>query len=448
MVLPLSGMKTPISNWGQYPILDAEFVTPSSPEELRANSFVQKPLIARGMGRCYGDSALSAHIVSTQHWNKYIAFDEQTGELVCEAGLSFDDIIRTFLPRGFFLPVTPGTKFISVGGAIASDIHGKNHHSEGTFSNHLNWFDLLLANRETKRCSKTENADLFWATCGGMGLTGIITRVSFTLKKVETAYIRQTSIRARNLDQLLDLFEETAHYTYSVAWIDCLSRGKSLGRSVLLLGEHAVLDELNTKQKQHPLLVHKDPKLFVPFNFPGFVLNTLSVKAFNFLYYHKAPSGTKVSTVHYEPYYYPLDSVLHWNRIYGKRGFTQYQFVIPKEGGREGMKKIIHRIAESGQGSFLAVLKVFGKEEARHLLFPSEGYTLALDFPVTEKVFKLLDELDKLVLELGGKLYLTKDVRMKRETFAQMYPSQAFEAIRNETGSAGVFESEQSLRLF
>jgi decaprenylphospho-beta-D-ribofuranose 2-oxidase len=438
--------KKAITDWGKYPVVEAEFMEPVSPEKFTPD--LSRPLIARGLGRCYGDSALGERIVSTLNWNKLLAFDRNTVRLTCESGVSFDEIIRTFLPRGFFLPVTPGTKYITVGGAIAGDIHGKNHHCEGTFSRHVESFDLLTGEGIVKTCSRTENTGLFWATCGGMGLTGIILRASFFLKRVETAYIRQKSIKARNLDHILDLFEEYSDYTYSVSWIDCLARGNNMGRSLLYLGEHALSDELNAGAKKHPLLLHREPRLQVPFDFPSFALNRFSVKAFNFLYYHKAPSGQHDALIHYDPYFYPLDSVLHWNRIYGKRGFTQYQFVIPREGGREGMKRILKRIADSGLGSFLAVLKVFGKEEARYLLFPAEGYTLALDFPITQSLFPLLDELDREVTGCGGKIYLNKDVRLKPDAFSKMYPKEEFSRFRKENMAAGVFESRQSLRVF
>jgi decaprenylphospho-beta-D-ribofuranose 2-oxidase len=441
-------MKQAVTNWGKYPVIEADLVSPSVPEDLLFYPNGHKPLIARGLGRCYGDSALSETIVSTLQWNKFLQFDENTGILVCESGASFEDIILTFLPRGFFLPVTPGTKFITVGGAIASDIHGKNHHSEGTFSHHLHWIDLLTADKGIIRCSKLENADLFWATCGGMGLTGIIVRACFSLKKVETAYIKQTSIKAKNLDHIMDLLAEYGHFTYSVAWIDCLSKGNSLGRSILLLGEHAQTEDLSDNQKKRPFATHKDSPILVPFDFPSFTLNHLSVSAFNFLFYNKTRSGIRENVIHYDPYYYPLDAIHHWNRIYGKRGFTQYQFVIPLEGGREGMRKILKKVTESGESSFLSVLKIFGKEQQRGLLFPAEGYTLTLDFPITKSVFKLLDELDQMVVDLGGKVYLTKDVRLSAETFAKMYPKADFQAIRNQMGSVGVFESEQSKRLF
>ncbi len=438
--------KRPITDWGKYPVVEAEFREPASPDGFIPD--FSAPVIARGLGRCYGDSALGERIISTLNWNKFLAFDAAVGRITCESGVSFDQIIRTFLPRGFFLPVTPGTKYVTVGGAIASDIHGKNHHSEGTFSRHLESIDLLTADGSVKTCSRTENADLFWATCGGMGLTGIILRATFFLKKVETAYIRQKSIKARNLDHILDLFDEHDAYTYSVSWIDCLRRGKSMGRSLLYLGEHATSDDLDASARKNPFRLHSEPRLSVPFDFPSFALNTFSVKAFNFLYYHKAPNGEHISLIHYDPYFYPLDSVMHWNRIYGKRGFTQYQFVIPRQGGRDGMKRILGRIADSGQGSFLAVLKVFGREEARHLLFPSEGYTLALDFPITQKVFSLLDELDREVTDLGGKIYLTKDVRLRPDMFSRMYDAEAFSQFRERTKSSGVFESLQSVRIF
>lgn len=442
----MKGRKMKITDWGKFPEIQAEVFEPASPQTFVPD--FSEPLIARGLGRCYGDSALGKRIVSTLKWNKFLAFEPETGKLTCESGVSFDQIIRTFLPRGFFLPVTPGTKFITVGGAIASDIHGKNHHSEGTFSRHVESLDLLTADGSVKTCSRSENADIFWATCGGMGLTGIIVRATFFLKRVESAYIRQKSIKARNLDHILDLFDEHDSYTYSVSWIDCLQRGKNMGRSLLYLGEHAAADELNPSAARNPFRLHGEPRLSVPFDFPSFALNTFSVKAFNFLYYHKAPRGEHDSVIHYDPYFYPLDSVMHWNRIYGKRGFTQYQFVIPKEGGREGMKRILGRIADSGQGSFLAVLKVFGNEKPRYLLFPAEGYTLALDFPINQKVFALLDELDREVTDLGGKIYLTKDARLKPEMFSRMYDTLSFSRLREQTKSAGVFESLQSARIF
>jgi FAD/FMN-containing dehydrogenase len=310
-----------------------------------------------------------------------------------------------------------------MGGAVASNIHGKNHHKDGAISQYIECFDLMIESGEIVCCSRTENTEHFINTIGGMGLTGVVLTVTLRLKKIETSYINQKAIKAKNIHAILDYFEQYQHYTYSVAWIDCLSKGDSLGRSILMLGEHANVAELNTEQSKQPLQLHSAKQIDVPFMFPAFALNELSIKAFNFLYYNKQQQQEINNVVHYNPYFYPLDILTNWNRIYGKNGFTQYQFAIPFENGREGLIKILTKIADSGCGSFLAVLKTFGKGDAfsSPLSFPIEGYTLALDFKVSPKVFALLDELDKIVLEYGGRLYLTKDARMASSTFHQSY---------------------------
>jgi decaprenylphospho-beta-D-ribofuranose 2-oxidase len=277
----------------------------------------------------------------------------------------------------------------------------------------------LLASGETVTCSPSSYGDLFWATCGGMGLTGIITRVKFDLKKIETSYISQKQIKAKNLEEVLELFDKYQHYTYSVAWIDCLQKGENFGRSILILGEHAKLDELDEKQKQDPLKVPGKKQITFPVNLPSFALNQYTVKAFNFLYYGKNFKREINNVVSYEPFFYPLDAILHWNRGYGKKGFVQYQFVLPLE-SKQGLIDILHRISDEGLGSFLAVLKVFGKQDDL-ISFPKQGYTLALDFPVRDGLFKFLDELDEIVLKNNGRLYLSKDARMKPEIFWRSY---------------------------
>jgi FAD/FMN-containing dehydrogenase len=340
--------------------------------------------------------------------------------------VTFEEIIRLFIPKGWFMPVTPGTKFITVGGAIGSDIHGKNHHAKGTFSDHVYWFELITPNGNIVKCSKTENAELFALTCGGMGLTGLITKVCFQLQAVETSYIRQEAIKAKNLDDIMRIFEDSSSWTNSVAWIDCLAKGKSLGKCIMTRGEFAKKSELNTAaQRKEPLKVHKEGKLFLPFDFPSFTINSLSVKAFNFLYYNKQFKEVQHSIVHYETFYYPLDGILHWNRIYGKNGFTQYQFVLPPETSREGLIAIIEKIGERKMGSFLTVLKLFGVQDENYIRFPKGGYTLAIDFKINPKVWKFLDELDELVLKYGGRVYLTKDVRMNYDMLVKSYPQAA-----------------------
>ena len=367
-------------------------------------------IIARGNGRCYGDASLGESIFSTKKLNKFINFDRLNGVIECESGVLLSDVLEIAVPQGYFLYVTPGTKFISVGGAIASDVHGKNHHAEGCFSEYVIEFKLMTESGEIITCSREENSEKFWATIGGMGLTGIILTAKFKLKNIESAYIRQESIKAENLDEIFKLFDESENWTYTVAWIDCLQKGKNIGRSILMRGEHAFQHELPQKFSKTPLRLKKKLSPTVPFYFPGFVLNALTVKIFNWLYYKKQSKKEIKNFIDYETFFYPLDAINDWNKIYGKSGFIQYQMVIPKEAGKEGMKRILETIAKSGNGSFLAVLKLFGKHNPEaYNSFPVEGYTLALDFKVNSKLKKLVDQLDAIVQEFGGRIYLTKD---------------------------------------
>jgi FAD/FMN-containing dehydrogenase len=437
-----------ISNWGNYPGIEACLQNFSSDEELKNIIQNSEILIPRGLGRCYGDSALSEKILSTLSYNRILSFDEKSGLISCESGVTLKELLDVFLPRGWFLPVTPGTKYVTVGGAIASDVHGKNHHVSGSFSNHLLSMDIMLANGSIISCSKENNPDLFWATCGGMGLTGVILRASFSLEKIETSFIQQETIKAKNIDDIMRIFDESESFTYSVAWIDCLAKGKQLGRSIMMRGEYLSKEDLKSlHQVNKPIQVNNNPKLTIPFNFPNFALNKLSVKAFNVMYYNKQFNACQRNIVDYNKFFYPLDSINNWNRIYGSRGFTQYQFVLPKYKSYEGLTKILTRISNSGSGSFLAVLKLFGKQNDL-ISFPTEGYTLALDFPICEKVFKLLEELDSLVLEYNGRIYLTKDARMSRTTFENSYSSaDKFKEIKHQYDHQNKFQSLQSRRI-
>ncbi|MFX1714861.1 FAD-binding oxidoreductase [Riemerella anatipestifer] len=399
-----------VSNWGNFPIVEKEIVTEDNLEKIKDFVKSRSEVIARGNGRCYGDASLGEHIFSTKRLNKFINFDRLNGIIECEAGVLLSDVLEVIVPQGYFLYVTPGTKYISVGGAIASDIHGKNHHSEGCFSEYVLEFKLLNTNAQIITCSRTENADLFWATIGGMGLTGIILSAKFQLKNIDTAYIRQESIKAKNLDEIFQLFEESEDWTYTVAWIDCLQKGDDIGKSILVRGEHALKGELPSKLAKNPLALKSKLKPSVPFYFPNFVLNQWTVKIFNWLYYKKQSKKIVKNIIDYETFFYPLDAINNWNKIYGKNGFIQYQMVIPKDKGKEGMERILKTIAHSGNGSFLAVLKLFGKNNPEaYNSFPFEGYTLALDFKVNKKLKKLVEDLDQIVLDLGGRIYLTKD---------------------------------------
>jgi decaprenylphospho-beta-D-ribofuranose 2-oxidase len=424
-----------LTSWGNYPHIDAQISHPNKDEVVGLQMVDSIP---RGLGRSYGDSALAQTVVTSKRMNRFISFDQDSGLLNCDAGVSLGDILETFVPNGWFLTVTPGTKFVSVGGAIASDVHGKNHHSEGCFSDHVRSLTLVIDNQRIE-CSRETHADLFYATCGGMGLTGIIIEATIKLKSIKSAYINQKVVKAKNLESALLLFDEYESFTYSVAWIDCLSTGANLGRSLLMLGEHA---------EQGELIAHTDGKLTMPCNMPSFLLNKYTIQAFNSAYYNRILKDEVNNTIHYDPFFYPLDGIDNWNRMYGKNGFTQYQFVIPKEAGLEGLTEILTAIAESKQGSFLAVLKVFGESNKNLLSFPMEGYTLALDFKLTDKLFTLLDKLDDIVRKFNGRLYLSKDVRMSEEMFKATYPQwEEFQILRKQYGADKLFNSLQSQRI-
>lgn len=439
-------MKRFIANWGNYPVVESDERFFSFEDQLKQLVLDSKPYIPRGNGRCYGDASLADATITTLKFDKIISFDIENGIFQCQSGLTLDKILEVIVPKGWFLPVTPGTKFITVGGAVGSDVHGKNHHVDGCFSNHVTEMEMVLADGSVTTCSPAIRADLFEATCGGMGLTGMITKVTFRLKKIETSYIRQKQVKAKNLEEIIQLFEEYKHYTYSVAWIDCLQKGDHFGRSILILGEHAKVEELPEKFRKEPLKLPGGKQINFPFNLPSWVLNSFTVKMFNFLFYLKNFKREINNVVSYEPFFYPLDAILNWNRGYGKKGFIQYQFVLPLE-AKQGLVEILHRISDKGIGSFLAVLKVFGKQESL-ISFPKEGYTLALDIPVRKGLFEFLDELDKVVLHYGGRLYMSKDARMKPEVLRAGYPRlNEFTEIIRKYDPGGKIRSHQSDRL-
>jgi len=437
-----------IANWGNYPRIDAHVYSFNDEDRLRSILSSTDTAIARGLGRCYGDSSLNTNIISTLNFNRFLDFDSSSGLLTCEAGITFEDMVKIFVPRGWFLPVTPGTKFITVGGAIASDVHGKNHHKDGAFCRHIVSMDIMLGDGTVVSCSQEENEELFSATCGGMGLTGIILRASFRLRKIETAFIKQRTERAPDLQSLMDLFEKYEDMPYTVAWIDCLATGPKLGRGVLIMGDHAGASDLaDTRYEKKPLKVPEKRKLTLPFYFPSIALNRITIKLFNEFYYQFHPTKEKDSIVDIDSFFYPLDSIHNWNKMYGRRGFVQYQFVLPREKSKEGLEEMLATIAYRGPASFLSVLKLFGKQNDS-ISFPMEGYTLALDFPVRRRLFPFLDELDEMVLSYGGRHYLTKDARMKKETFYTGYPAaHEFTRLRNGLDNVRKFSSLQSARL-
>lgn len=443
----LTGLKD-LSGWGRYPVLKAKIYAPRTVRQLQDIVSAEPSVIARGNGRAYGDSAInSSATITMRHMNRMHAFDGQTGQLVAEPGVLLSDIIAAFLPRGWFPMVTPGTKFVSLGGAIAADVHGKNHHKDGSFRACVDWIDVMDATGAITRCSRSENSSLFEHTIGGMGLTGIIVKAAIRLRPIETAWIKQTTHVAPNLKAAMDLFEASQDATYSVAWIDCLAAGDDLGRSLVMLGEHAVKTDLSIRQHKSSFDVPQKSKRTVPFDFPGLALNRFSVRAFNALYYWAGSRKTGTQLVDWDSYFYPLDAILHWNRIYGRKGFAQFQCVLPLDSSEKGLSELLDATSKAGAGSFLAVLKRFGAQDSP-FSFPMEGYTLALDFPVNGKTLKLLTELDHITLEHGGRFYLAKDARMSAKTFdASDKRIEAFRVQRQDNNWQSCFASNQSERL-
>lgn len=436
-----------LSGWGQFPRKECKIYRPRTPEAV-AQQIARGPLIARGNGRAYGDSALNpASTLDMRGFDRMSAFNDISGQLVAEAGVLLSDIITSFMPRGWFPAVTPGTKFVTVGGMIAADVHGKNHHKDGSFSQFIDWIDVMGSDGLVTRCGPDQNADLFNWTVGGMGLTGVILRAAFRLRPVQSGWIEQTTVPAANLDAAIEIFETHQHATYSVAWIDCLASGDALGRSLVMLGEHTPRQALPTKLKRKPFETPRKGIRRVPFNAPGFALNPYTVRAFNALYYYKGSRKAGVHLVDWDSYFYPLDGILDWNRIYGSNGFAQFQCALPLATSQAGLTALLTRLSAAGQGSFLAVLKRFGPQDSR-FSFPMEGYTLALDFPVRPKTLSLLSELDEITLAHGGRFYLAKDSRMTSDTMRRSDDRlQSFLDMRDETGVSTQFNSIQSERL-
>jgi len=428
-----------LMSWGMYPKIKNTVFKFDKNKTLRKIINEHDELIPYGNGRSYGDSALSSNIIDARPKDYFIDFNEENGLLHVQTGVLLSEILESFIPRGWFLKVTPGTKFITVGGAIASDIHGKNHHVEGCFSECIKEFKIMLADGKVVTCSKEATPDLFRATCGGQGLTGIILDAKIYLKKINSQYIDQTTIKTKNLKETFEAFEEYQNKPYSVAWIDCLAKGNKIGKCLLMVGDFRDDGKLDYKPK---------PQKSIPFNFPSFALNNWSVRAFNWFYYGKIKERVSKQRVDIDTFFYPLDAIGHWNHIYGKNGFTQYQFILPKESSYEGLEEILTTISKSGKGSFLAVLKLYGKANDNYLSFPMEGYSLALDFKIEKGLFDLLDELDEIVVKHKGRIYLAKDVRVSKETFEKGYPQiETFRQYRKENKMDIKFQSLQSKRV-
>lgn len=379
------------------------------------------PLLAWGNGRSYGDVCLNGGgtLLLTRGMDRLIAFDRTTGVLECEAGVMLGDLLRWCLPQGWMLPVVPGTQLITVGGAIANDIHGKNHHVAGNFGNHVLAMELLRSTGERMWLGPDQEPDLFAATIGGLGLTGLITRARIQMVRISNEFMLTESTPFANLDEFWELNDRLGpRWPYTVSWIDVIARGRRLGRGVFLAGRHAPPQPAGTR-----LPVWRDHSRSIPVDMPSWMLNRYSVRMFNAVYY-RAASRPGRRLQHYQPYFFPLDGVRNWNRIYGRRGFYQYQCVLPPANAREGIRTLLKRIAASGQGSFLAVLKTFGEQPAAGMLsFPRPGVTLALDFANHgNHTQRLFSDLDDVVAAAGGALYPGKDARMSVTMFRRGFP--------------------------
>jgi len=373
-----------------------------------------------GMGRSYGDSCLldGGTLLAARGMDRFLAFDPATGLLRAEAGVTLAEILEFAVPRGWFLPVTPGTKFVTIGGAIANDIHGKNHHVAGTFGCHVPRFELARSNGERFECTATLNPSLYEATIGGMGLTGLITWAELQLRPIVSRKIRQDSIKFVGLNEFVALSRAAQHLEYTVAWIDCISTGPNFARGIFMQGDHSDVPEALTPTGK--------PRLTLPFDLPAFLMNKTTIGAFNTAYYNKQLSKHKTGLVDYEPFFYPLDFVHQWNRAYGKQGLLQFQCVMPWESDdfQRGFTQLLKAITASGLGSFLAVIKVFGDVRSPGMMsFPAPGPMIALDFPIRgERSFDLTERLADITAEFGGKMYPAKDARMAPRHFQQFYP--------------------------
>ena len=387
-------------SWGRYPKHPAELHPLFWKEDFPAPVAPESKMLAVGMGRSYGDVCLLQHgiLLQTPNLDRLISFDSQTGRLRCEAGVTLAQILDFAVPRGWFLPVSPGTKYVTVGGAIANDIHGKNHHVAGTFGLHTLCFELVRSDGTHVLCSPTENAEWYAATIGGLGLTGLISWAEVQMRPIVSRRIRYHSTKFVGLDEFLALSQESAHQEYSVAWIDCVSQGRNFARGLFLAGEH--------DENPGPLTPLDKPRVVMPFDLPAFALNRSSVGAFNTLYYHKQIGKRRSGLTDYEPFFYPLDRILQWNRLYGSQGLLQFQCVLPFDSGTLGMTDLLQAITASGLGSFLAVIKVFGDAVSPGIMsFPVPGITLALDFPIRREVsFALLDRLADITADFGGRM--------------------------------------------
>lgn len=440
-----------LTGWGRTAPTAATVVSAERPDDV--DDFLatagRRGAIARGLGRSYGDAAQNAggSVVDATGLDRVITADYERGVLRVQAGASLDALMRMLLPRGWFVPVSPGTRFVTAGGALAADIHGKNHHVEGSFANHVESVTLHTP-KGIHEIGPDRDPELFWATAGGMGLTGIVSEMTIRLLPVETAFMAVDTERAKDLDDVMARMRAgDADYRYSGAWIDCLARGASLGRSVLFRGDHARLDQLPARRRARAREFKPHTLLTAPW-VPDGLLNKFTMAAFNEAFFRRAPREERGKISHIAPFVHPLDWINGWNRIYGRHGFIQYQYVVP-ENADVTVRRTLERLSDARCASFLAVLKRFGPANPGLLSFPMAGWTLALDIPASVRgLSPLLDELDELVAEAGGRVYLAKDSRLRPELLSTMYPKlDELRDVRKRIDPSGVLQSDLARRL-
>ncbi|MCU1397246.1 MAG: putative decaprenylphosphoryl-beta-D-ribose oxidase [Acidimicrobiales bacterium] len=446
--------RTPLTGWGRTAPSAADLVdvdADSVAATLKSDVTVERGALVRGLGRSYGDAAQNGGglVLRLAGLAADAVIDEARHEVTVGGGVSIDDLLRVIVPRGFFVPVTAGTRFVTIGGAIASDIHGKNHHGDGSFGNHVREMTLLLADGSTTTVSPTVRPELFWATIGGMGLTGIVLEATIHVWPVETSRCIVDTQQAKNLDHILSLMEEGDHrYRYAVAWIDLMAKGRHLGRSILSRGDHARLDQLPARDRASALDYHAGLIVTVPPIVPMSAMNRTTIKVFNELWFRKSPKHRDGELQSIPQYFHPLDMIGEWNRAYGPHGFVQYQILVPF-GEEHALRQVIERLAGSGAASFVTVLKRFGAANPAPLSFPAPGWTLTLDIPAgTHGLSAMLHELDHVVLDAGGRHYMAKDSHTTPHAIRRGYPRLAeWQAVRDSVDPDGVWQSDLGRRL-
>ncbi|MCB0685492.1 MAG: FAD-binding oxidoreductase [Saprospiraceae bacterium] len=409
-----------IHGWGGCPSIHAEIISCTSRQKTASSIHGKSEIIARGNGRSYGDASISRSVFSTLSLSNVIEFDPARGVLEAEAGILLKNILELIIPFGYFLPVTPGTQLITLGGAIAADVHGKNHLTAGSFSNHLLSFQILDHSKKIVTCSRSENSNLFWETCGGMGLTGIIITALIKLKPIESTYLRSNIQKVTGINSLLTKFKNQQG-EYSVAWLDSFQKVDSIP-AVFTTADHIPFFDLPKNLQKKPLTFKSKQQITIPFHAPSFALNYKIGRLFNTFYLKRKIEADRLQTAKLASFFFPLDTIKNWPLLYGKKGLLQYQFVIPFSGAEECITEVLKRIHQAAIYPFLSVIKMFGEVDDRSVMsFPMPGFTLAMDFKWSPDVLNIFNDLDQIVLEYGGKIYLAKDARMNANTFKRMY---------------------------